>query len=244
MKKLQVDYLSLPARTLIPFLKNINFADAEIKNARNTLMNWNFVMDKSSIAATMYMAWERKLVEVVSQELIPPAAQQLIKTVPLSKLINLLQHDLLANKDVMIKKSFEDAIAQLKQKLGNNPSKWQYGQTKNHHVWIKHPLSAVVDEATRKKLEVGPMPRGGNGSTPGMTTNVDNQLAGATFRMVVDVGDWDNAYFTNSPGQSGEVGNRFYKNLFERWANDSYFPVYFSKRRVEGAAIEITLLQP
>jgi penicillin amidase len=244
MKKLQVDYLSLPARTLIPFLKNINFAEAEIKNARNTLMNWNFVMDKSSIAATMYMAWERKLVEVVSQELIPPAAQQLIKTVPLSKLINLLQHDLLANKDVMIKKSFEDAIAQLKQKLGNNPSKWQYGQTKNHHVWIKHPLSAVVDEATRKKLEVGPMPRGGNGSTPGMTTNVDNQLAGATFRMVVDVGDWDNAYFTNSPGQSGEVGNRFYKNLFERWANDSYFPVYFSKRRVEGAAIEITLLQP
>ncbi|MFM7852086.1 MAG: penicillin acylase family protein, partial [Flammeovirgaceae bacterium] len=244
MKRLQVDYLSLPARTLIPFLKNINFAAVEVKNARNALMNWNFVMDKNSVAATMYMAWERKLIEVVSQELIPPTAQQLIKTLPLSKLISLLQTDQLADKETIIKKSFEAAIVQLKQKLGNNPSKWQYGQTKNHHVWVRHPLSAVVDEATQKKLEVGPMPRGGNGSTPGMTTNVDNQLAGATFRIVVDVSDWDNAYFTNSPGQSGEVGNRFYKNLFERWANDSYFPVYFSKRKVEGAAIEITWLQP
>jgi penicillin amidase len=88
------------------------------------------------------------------------------------------------------------------------------------------------------------MPRGGNGSTPGMTTNLDNQLAGATFRMVVDVGDWDGAYFTNSPGQSGEVGNPFYKNLFERWANDIHFPVYFSKPKIEQSASAFTVLKP
>ncbi|MFM8911989.1 MAG: penicillin acylase family protein, partial [Flammeovirgaceae bacterium] len=108
----------------------------------------------------------------------------------------------------------------------------------------KHPLSAAVDDPTRKKLEAGPLPRGGSESTPGMTTNQDNQLAGATFRMVVDVGDWDNAWFTNSPGQSGEVGNPFYKNLFQSWANDVHFPVYFSKLKVQRAAAAVTQLVP
>ncbi|MFM8832705.1 MAG: penicillin acylase family protein, partial [Cytophagales bacterium] len=244
MTKLQVDYLSLPARALIPFLNNINFEQAEINDAKKILLDWQYLMDKNSVAASIYMAWERKLVENVSKELIPIQAQGLIKTIPLSKVIALLQSNQLTNKNSMLKKSFEECIAHLQQKLGADQSKWQYGQAKNHHVWVKHPLSAVVDEATRKKLEVGPAPRGGNGSTPGMTTNLDNQLAGATFRMVVDVGDWDGAYFTNSPGQSGEVGNRFYNNLFERWANDVHFTVYFNKEKIKKAAANTFMLKP
>jgi penicillin amidase len=243
MKKLQFDYFSLPARTLVPFLKVIEFEEIELKNAKSTVMSWDFAMDKNSVAASIYMAWERKLVELISKELIPPAAKEIVKTIPLSKAISLLQGTL-PNQNILVKKSFEDAIAHLKQKLGNDQTKWQYGQTANHHVWVKHPLSNVVDDATRKKLEVGPLPRGGNGSTPGMTTNLDNQLAGASFRMVVDVGDWDGAYFTNSPGQSGEVGNRFYKNLFERWANDIHFPVYFTKEKIKKAAANTFTLKP
>ncbi len=244
MKKLQFDYLSVPARTLVPLLKNITFAEADVSKAKSIVTNWDFVMGSHSTAASIYMAWERQLIEVASKKMIPPAAQELIKTIPLSKLIALMEQGQLPNQELVIKKSFENAIAQLTQKLGNNQSTWKYGQAAYHHVHIKHPLSAAVDEATRKKLEVGPMPRGGNGSTPGMTTNQDNQLAGATFRIVVDVSDWDNAWFTNSPGQSGDVRNPFYKNLFERWANDHHFPVYFSKQKVAHAAAEITQLTP
>ncbi|MFO0333058.1 MAG: penicillin acylase family protein, partial [Bacteroidota bacterium] len=54
----------------------------------------------------------------------------------------------------------------------------------------------------------------------------------------------DGAYFTNSPGQSGEVGNRFYNNLFERWANDIHFPVYFTKEKVKKAAANTFKLKP
>ncbi|MFN7330768.1 MAG: penicillin acylase family protein, partial [Bacteroidota bacterium] len=135
-----------------------------------------------------------------------------IKTIPLSKTISTLENSTgltLNERNLILVISLTEAMIKTKLKLGSDKSKWQYGQTANHHVWVKHPLSNVVDDVTRKKLEVGPLPRGGNGSTPGMTTNLDNQLAGASFRMVVDVGDWDGAYFTNSPGQSGEVGNRF-----------------------------------
>jgi penicillin amidase len=77
-----------------------------------------------------------------------------------------------------------------------------------------------------------------------MTTNGDNQLSGATFRMVVDVADWDKAMFTNAPGQSGDPQSPFYKNLFSAWANDQYFPVYFSREKVEKAVAERSILKP
>jgi len=129
-------------------------------------------------------------------------------------------------------------------KLGNEISTWQYGQINYHHALIKHQLGNAVDEVMRKKLEVGPLPRGGNGSTPGMTTNADNQTAGATFRIVTDVADWDKTMFTNAPGQSGDVDSPFYKNLFPLWGNDQYFPVYFSRKKIEEVAKERWLLQP
>jgi penicillin amidase len=82
------------------------------------------------------------------------------------------------------------------------------------------------------------LPRGGDGNTPGVTSSNDNQSHGASFRMVVDVSDWDNAMFTNSPGQSGNPENEFYRNLFEGWASDHHFRVSFSKPRVEKSAKE------
>jgi penicillin amidase len=77
-----------------------------------------------------------------------------------------------------------------------------------------------------------------------MTTNNDNQNAGATFRIVTDLADWDKAMFTNAPGQSGDVESPFYKNLFELWATDQHFPVYYSREKIEKVAKERLLLQP
>ena len=44
----------------------------------------------------------------------------------------------------------------------------------------------------------------------------DFQLAsGASFRMVIDVGEWDNSLAVNVPGQSGDPESPFYDNLLE-----------------------------
>jgi penicillin amidase len=111
-------------------------------------------------------------------------------------------------------------------------------------VLIKHPLSNAVDAETRKLLEAGPAPRGGYGSTVGMTGNSDNQTSGASFRIVVDTQDWDKTLFTNTPGQSGDPSSRFYRNLFNLWASDRHFPVYFSRQKVVRSAVETLTLTP
>ena len=47
-------------------------------------------------------------------------------------------------------------------------------------------------------------PRGGDGYTPGSTSNSLNQESGGSFRVIIDTGNWDNSFATNSPGQSGD----------------------------------------
>ena len=76
-------------------------------------------------------------------------------------------------------------------------------------------------------------PRGGNAYTPGSTGSNDRQSSGATFRMLVDLADWDSTLGTNSPGQSGDPDSPFYSNLYEDWAKDVYFPMYFSLEKIK-----------
>jgi len=121
---------------------------------------------------------------------------------------------------------------------------WNYGQPDYHHVRIKHLLSNSVNDSIRQLLDHGPLPRGGNGQTPGMTGGSDNQTSGASFRIAVDLADWDSCMFTNSPGQSGNPASPYYRNLFKDWAEDRHFKVYFSRSAVEGNTAERLKLIP
>jgi penicillin amidase len=247
MMKLQCDYLSLPARELVPFLKDLKSDDELVEKARIRLLNWDFVLDKNSVEAGIYVAWEKKLTSKVWEIMVPEAGKKYIKSIPVSNVIAFITS---GRKDLggkegcnkILLTSLEDALDYLSKKISPDMNRWQYGQPLYHHVLIKHPLSNAVDDSTRKKLEAGPFARGGYGNTPGMTTNSDNQISGASFRMVVDTKDWDSALFTNTPGQSGDPGSPFYKNLFGLWANDKYFPVYFTRKKVEESSVEKLVL--
>jgi len=251
MMQLQADYLSVPARTLVPLLSSIQSADKATENARQMLLKWNFIMDKNSVEAAIYKAWEDRLQDNIRPLFIPSNALDLVTSLPLDKVIDWILTarpefgpNSVTARDEFLLKSLKDALADLTKKLGSDIKKWQYGQPAYHHVLIKHPLSNAVDAATRKKLEVGPLPRSGYGSTPGMTGDGDNQTHGATFRIAVDTEDWDKSMFTNAPGQSGDPNNPFYRNLFPLWANDKHFPVYFSRNLVEKSAFERVTLNP
>ena len=62
--------------------------------------------------------------------------------------------------------------------------------------------------------------------------------------MVVEVGAWDNAIGTNTPGQSGDPASPHYRDLFELWKDDRYFPVKYSRSAVEGVTEARTVLTP
>ncbi len=48
---------------------------------------------------------------------------------------------------------------------------------------------------------------------------------GASFRMVLDVGDWDESRVINTPGQSGDPESPHYGDLFSLWAEGRHVPL-------------------
>ncbi|MBI2537178.1 MAG: penicillin acylase family protein, partial [Gemmatimonadetes bacterium] len=251
MMRLQTDELAIPARQLVPLLDDLNAPDARVEQARRRLLAWDYVLDKRSVEAGIYVAWENALRQAVTQRVVPPEGRALIGGVPWSNVVGWLVSppgefgaNPTAARDSMLLGALGTAIERLTAKLGRNIEEWQYGQPRYHHALIRHPLGSVVNEATRRKLEVGPLPRGGYGSTPNATGNADNQTSGASFRIIVDTGDWDRTVGTNTPGQSGDPDSPHYRDLFEMWATDRYFPVFYSRERVEKVTEERLRLEP
>ena len=62
--------------------------------------------------------------------------------------------------------------------------------------------------------------------------------------MIINTANWDTAIGTNAPGQSGNPESPFYKNLFKDWAEDRYFPIYFSREKIQAVTYKKTLLVP
>jgi penicillin G amidase len=147
-------------------------------------------------------------------------------------------------RDALLLQSLAEAVTEVGTMLGSDMSAWQYGGPRYKHATIRHPLTNAVDEATRRRLDVGPAPRGGNSYTLNNSGRGNNQTSGPSFRLIVDTGDWDDAVGANTPGQGGDPDGPHYRDLFEMWANNRYFPVAFSRRRVESVAERVNWLVP
>lgn len=250
MKKLQTDYLSIPARTLVPMLTGISF-DGKAATAKEQIMDWNYSLDPNSVSAAIYVAWENQLRSLSDSRFVPEKAKGIVSGIQMKRIIDWVIEpdekfgsDPILGRNQFLSDAFINAISDLEKNLGLNIDNWQYGQEKNKHTYMEHALSNAVNEKTRTKLDLGPLPRGGNAYTPGSTGGNLRQSSGASFRMIVNTGDWDAAIGTNGPGQSGNPDSPFYDNLFEPWAKDQYFPVYYSRSKIDSVAANTTMLIP
>ena len=62
--------------------------------------------------------------------------------------------------------------------------------------------------------------------------------------MIVDSEEWDNSVGLNNPGQSGDVNDPHYRDLYELWARGKYFPIFYSRSKVESVAEKTFELRP
>jgi penicillin amidase len=113
-----------------------------------------------------------------------------------------------------------------------------------HHAIIFHPLSPALQTVERARFDVGNLPRGGDSYTIDATGGDDNQTAGGSLKVIIDTGDWDNSIAINNPGQSGDVNDPHYRDLYELWAHGKYFAILFSRRGIESVTEKKVQLNP
>ena len=254
MVRLQNDDLSVAARAITPLLRHVTLSNPAAARARDLLTTWDFVLDKDSVAAGIYSMWQRRLFANTREVVVPAALRKGVggNFGSTKKLIDWLQSPdgrFGANPIGRARcdgrsKSMDEAVAELTKRFGPDMSAWKYGQDKFHHALIRHPLSAAVNEATRAKLQVGPLPRGGDGTTVSATGNADNQGSGGSLKIIADTEDWDNSVGLNTPGQSGDPDSPHYRDLFQLWAQGQYFPVAYSRKKVDSVTESVTRLAP
>ncbi|MDM9630117.1 penicillin acylase family protein [Robiginitalea aurantiaca] len=248
MKDLQTDYLSLPARRLVPYLENLGLEGRE-KEAMTYFEGWDFRLTANSVPAAIYVSWENAIKEKAHREFVPDEAKTFIQGLQLERILEWIDNPgehfgTRAKRDEFLRQAFEEAVAFLADRLGPQMDGWQYGQYDLKHIELKHALSASVSDSLRSELDLPSLPRGGNGYTPGSTGNNYNQSSGATFRIIVPVGEWDKALGINSPGQSGNPDSPYYDNLYRMWGEDGYFPLYYSRDSILKYADSELMLKP
>lgn len=135
-----------------------------------------------------------------------------------------------------LQKSLDAALAEIERRLGPDQAQWQWG--KYHILALTHPLG-------RPELALPPVARPGDANTVNATSGTNFlQTNGASWRQILDIGDWDRSVMTNAPGESGDPSSKHYSDLLQDWAAGKYHPMPFSRKAVESAAEERIILLP
>jgi len=261
---LQTDTRSISARRVVAQLEGLDSADPALRRALDLLRAWDGSLEPTSAAAALYEIWvQRHLARAVMEGWVARADTReavldegdlydVFEGSSVEVWISRLEDptawsgpDPRAARDGALLASLAAAVAETERRLGPDWDAWRWGRL--HTAQLRHPLSALLEPDERMRVDVGPAPRGGSGATVGSTAYSLSdfvQRYGATFRMVLDVGRWDDSLAMNSPGQSGDPSSPHYRDLFEAWARDEALPLLFSRDRVLAAAERRILLRP
>jgi penicillin amidase len=261
MMRLQNDNVSLPARSLVPLLRDVrqnldksdksDSVQTSIKKAQEMLLAWNDGVDADSVAAGIYEMWQRRLSVNMRNLLVPREAQAFLGQLSMKRIIDWQNApdgrfgaDPQKGRDELLARSLTEAVDELTKKLGPDMTAWRWGQEKYHHALIRHPLADIAPPDVRAKLNVGPYPRGGDSFTVSATGNADNQTSGGSLKIIADTENWENSLGLNNPGQSGDPDSAHYRDLFDIWSHGRYFPIFYSRSKVESVAEERVTLTP
>jgi penicillin G amidase len=246
-QELQNDYVSLPGRRLVGVLSSIPTSDPVLQEVIRWLGGWDKRIVAESPQAALFEIWVARHLglAVVAQAAnsMPENLQRLVSG-NAATIVALLEHpderfgtDPEKTRDKLMLDTLAAALKETQQRLGPDRSTWQWGRLAT--ALFEHQLSPLADAAQRAQMNVGPAPKSGDGSVVsavGYRSTDFRAEGGASFRMVLDVGHWDESVAVNTPGQSGALFSAHYGDLFPTWLSGGYFPLLFSRPAIEKAA--------
>lgn len=244
---LQTDPVSHPARRL----SALALAHTDEPIVQTLFAGWNGSLDAQSAAGALCEIWWTKhLKPKLLAQLVPDAdLRALILPGDIESFLRALEKpdarfgtEAVRARDALIRTTLTEALADCRQRLGDDPRLWQWGRV--HHAFFEHPLAAVVPSV--QAWNIGPFSHGGSATSPmhtGYRPSDFRTMHGASVRIVVDVGDWDQSRCINAPGQSGDPRSPHYRDLAPLWANGQYVPLLYTRAAIDAAATTIIRLK-
>ncbi|QRM30361.1 penicillin acylase family protein [Microvirga sp. VF16] len=250
---LQTDDYTVNGRRLVKLLEPITSEDPTLAEGLRLLKQWDHRTSADSAAAALFEVWMTKHVgRALTAKAIPEPARAALGTSDIAAVVDYLENPdkalgsdpIIARQEILLE-SLGSAMNEVRQALGPDTSNWTWG--KLHHALFEHALAPLADDPTRAQMMVGRLAMGGSAFSPRAASYRSSDFrvtAGASFRMVLDVGNWDQSVTINTPGQSGNPFSAHYRDLAPLWAAGDYVPLVYSRAAVERAARDVTKLVP
>ncbi len=250
---LQTDVYSRPAEVIVTLLKE--FAPSALLDtgqirSLQLFDDWDYRLEADSAAAALFEVWWMKHLRpnLLARFAPDQAVRQLLLPGDFDRLLTLLETPQNVwsrdERDALmlstLAKGFEDCAT----RLGPDASAWRWGDL--HRALFEHAASRVKP-AAEAEWNVGPLAVGGSRSTPMHAAYRLSDFgvnAGASVRLVMDVGSWDNSICVNTPGQSGDPRSPHYADLSGPWSRGDYVPLLYSRERVDAETTHLIRLFP
>ncbi|MGB2202908.1 MAG: penicillin acylase family protein [Pseudooceanicola atlanticus] len=239
---LQCDILSIPARRLMTLLSGL---DAVPSEAQTLFDGWDCKLTTDSGAAALFEVWWSRhlrpgLFAAVTDDpeirawLVPgdPAGVLAYLEAPDGKLGQTPEQ---ARDDLLVT-TLEKAMSDCRDLMGAAPEAWRWGTI--HKGRFRNATARLSADPALDPIDEVEVP--GSDSTPmnALYSAADFSVTlGASVRLVIDVGNWDNSRFINAPGQSGDPRSPHYADLVESWAKGEYHPLVYTPEAIQAAAM-------
>jgi penicillin amidase len=242
---LQTDTWSQPAARICALVAGESSAAAAY------LAGWDHRLDADSGPAALFELWWMKHLKpaLLARFCPDPAVRALLLPGDFDTLLRLLESPeagplrwTAQERDALLSSTLDAAHADCLSRLGE-PETWAWGRL--HHAFFEHAASRLG--RTGGAWDAGPLPLGGSRST---VMNAGYRLTdfrlthGASVRLLIDVGGWDNSLCINAPGQSGDPASPHHADLLPIWAKGGYVPLLYSADRVEAETTRRIRLLP
>lgn len=247
---LQHDDVSIPARRLIALLREDPFTEDDLKPVAERLTKWDGKLAVESTAGSLFSLWLRELQKEFFGKHVPDSLRaDLISLSGLPVMLPALEtaDPFWLGKDgkAARRELFRTTLRRAAKELAKLPDEKQNRWGALHVAEFRHPLTKLGG-ASEKLFRLPPLERGGDANTP-LNTRYDEtfrQVHGATYRHLFDLVDWDRGLATSAPGQSGQPGSPHYGDLLPLWGRGEYFPLVYSRRKVDEMGQNRLWLRP
>lgn len=196
----------------------------------NALDNWQQCACPTSVGYTLVKTYRDELINILFSSIetslnqqdgtlsyvkrdLEPAVWQLIKAQPASWV-----NPQFTNWEQQLQAAFEQTIAQLTTKFGNNIQNWQWGKV--NELAIEHPFAKQIPLLS-KLLNMPTAPGFGDSYMPA----VQKTSFGASQRFIAQPGHLESAILTVPGGQSGHPLSEFYRAGFDEYVEGKHTPL-------------------
>jgi penicillin amidase len=232
---IQGDNHNAMADVLVPLLEQLDFGDPTVQDGVGMLTAWDRQDHMGSSEAALFnVFWRRLLTRTFSGDLasgpIPTSARgfQVMTALldqPDSAWWDDPETDQLEDRDDLLRWAFSTAYDEVKQTLGDDPTRWQWGSL--HTATFRN---ATLGQSGIAPIEAlfnrGPFAASGGASIVNATSwdptegyEVDSL---PSERTIIDMSALDSAQTIHTTGQSGHAFHPHYIDLTDRWRTIDY----------------------